>query len=683
MMVKKILSRLRLSLRGFSRSNPGNKTVILNLFQDLQHRFRIKSGMTTGVALAMTTLAIICGLLAFPNATVKAESANSDLSLSINSVIALSVYDSNSQPVSTTNLSIDPTPSGAQTSRQHTVVVSTNTPGYTLSVKAGDSPALDEWAHNAIINGDATSFPDGLICVVMVVEGVTSMQLPNAECGDFDNQTLCVITNDGTACRDADNNVICEVLAKPIYAGMYGDITLYVELHACVDDSYYQSGSNDLVYQNPTDLDPKPTIPTTTNPIASPDSLANNTWGFAVPKDQATYTTNVTGIGNVNSSSVGFASEITAATFDNTYTEDSPTGKYAAPPTHSKTIKQTNATALADATTLFYAAKVDLDQLAGDYKTTITYTALGEEIPLPPEEFKFTIDTRMTDTPFADGDTPETNPTHYAGTATSFIIPTNASNITGYNWIVNCGGGQPDQEVSGASNDDTGITCNYSTPSEYQITIKSNGSAYRGWMNKFGFGYSQSEGAILLIKSLDTPIPKHAYFYAMAYTFAGTKNAIGIPADLLSLDMSTCSFPLTFAQYAANSTTATIPAGLFAGRNSTTCISSFLVSQEFGGFSKMSFYGTFFSYAANNTANDGTPDTDINDVFAGVDFAGIATPDAAATLFKQTFHLMPSLTGSAQTFINNQLGGITPTSDANTFAGTSVSDLDQLNENWK
>jgi hypothetical protein len=147
--------------------------------------------------------------------------------------------------------------------------------------------------------------------------------------------------------------------------------------------------------------------------------------------------------------------------------------------------------------------------------------------------------------------------------------------------------------------------------------------------------------------------------------------------------MSTCSFPLTFAQYAANSTTATIPAGLFAGRNLTTCIPSVLVSQEYGEFSEMSFFGTFFYFAVNNVTSDGTPDTDINDVFAGVDFAGIATPDNAATMFKQTFYLMSSLTGSAQTFINNQLGGITPTSDANTFSGTSVSDLGQLNENWK
>jgi hypothetical protein len=642
---------------------------------------------------AMTVLSVIaCSFIIYSPA--QAEPANSDLSLSINSVISLAVYDSNSQPIAGTNLSIDPTPSGAQASRQHTVVVSTNTPGYTLSVKAGDAPDVADWASdinentidNFVNDGYADyDFPDGIVCLTLVAENY-GILLSGTECADINDlaaaPSLCTVASDSETCRDTNENVVCEILAQPIYAGPYFIFaSIPIEIYACADDRYHQSGSNDLIYQNPTNLNLKPIIPTTTSPIASPDFLANNTWGFAVPKNQAAYTTNIPSVGNVNSSSVGFTSEIDAAAFDATYTENSPAGKYAAPPMHSKTIKQTNVNTLADATTLFYAAKVDLSQLAGDYKTTITYTALGEEIPLPPEEFKFTIDTRMTDTPFADGDTPETNPAHFAGTANSFTIPTGAPSFIGYNWIINCGGGQPDQEVSGMANDSTGIVCGYSTPGEYQITIKSNGSAFRGWMSTFGFLSDESNK--LMLKSLDTPIPKHAYFYAMAYTFSGAKNAIGIPADLLSLDMSTCSFCLTFGAYAANSTTATIPTRLFAGRNSTTCIPTVLLPQEYGGGSKMSFVGTFLGFADRNLANDGTPDTNINDVFAGADFTGIATPDSAVNIFRQTFHLMPSLTGSAQTFIDSQLGGITPTERLRTFEGTSVSDLDQLNVNWK
>jgi hypothetical protein len=52
-------------------------------------------------------------------------------------------------------------------------------------------------------------------------------------------------------------------------------------------------------------------------------------------------------------------------------------------------------------------------------------------------------------------------------------------------------------------------------------------------------------------------------------------------------------------------------------------------------------------------------------------------------VFNQTFNGMASLTGEAQTFINNYLGGITPSSPAGTFKNTGVSDLASLANNWK
>jgi hypothetical protein len=637
--------------------------------------------------------AVITYGLAMQSNSNASSSTNSDLSLSINSVISLSVYDSASNPTTATNLSITPTPNGAQTSKLNTVVVSTNAPGYTLSLKAGDSPDVDEWAADInnetiddLIDNDGFptyDFPDGVVCLVLAAQ---EFGLTPEECiGISDTAiTLCAIDSDGITCRDTDNNILCELLTTPIYAGGYSALAIDIEIYACVDDRYYFNNSADLIYQNPTDIDPKPIIPATINLISAPSSLTNNTWGFAVPKNQAAYAVNLPSTGDINSSPIGLDDEISNTNFDDIYTENSSAGKYAAPPARNKIIKQTNTTTLADATTVFYAAKVDLNTLAGDYKTTITYTATAEEIPNPPEEFKFTIDTRMTDTLFADGDTPETNPAHFAGTATSFAIPTNHSvTNSSYNWIINCGDGQPDRQVSGTPDPtiNSVIICNYPVAGEYQITIKSNGTASVGWMRSFGLSAfaTVDQTDKLMLKSLDTPIPKLAYNHSLFATFFGAKNTVGIPANLFSQNLSTCNFTGVFMYFATNSTTATIPAGLFSGRNSTTCKTT--ITEVFG-VSKISFLSTFSYFAYANSASNNTPDTDINDVFTGMNFSGLDMYNSDIFIFKSTFLGMSSLVGSAQTFIDNQLGGIIPTEPAGTFFNTSVSDYSQLHTNW-
>jgi glutathionyl-hydroquinone reductase len=239
-----------------------------------------------------------------------------------------------------------------------------------------------------------------------------------------------------------------------------------------------------------------------------------------------------------------------------------------------------------------------------------TATKTGGFTYYVPEEFKFTIDTRMTDTPFADGDTPATNPTHYSGTATSFSIPTGGGvgDVShAYNWIIDWGDGSPLQPVSGTSSDSSGINHDYNIANEYQITIKSNGIATMGWMNAFGFNLGSSGANIQtnknMFKSIDSSITDNmrsaTSTYRFAHIFYGARNALTIPAgmfdsiDTTSTDNLSNMFYRTFAYYAYNSTTATIPTGLFDYINTSNATN----------LSKM-FDGTFFYYANDSTAGD-------------------------------------------------------------------------------
>lgn len=96
------------------------------------------------------------------------------------------------------------------------------------------------------------------------------------------------------------------------------------------------------------------TIPASANTYASPNTLANNTWGWAVPA---------------------------LGTFDATYTVETnaaaSTKKWAGMPVlaSAQTIKTTASTATSDATTVWYAAKANMAQPNGNYSDAVTYTA--------------------------------------------------------------------------------------------------------------------------------------------------------------------------------------------------------------------------------------------------------------------------------------------------------------------
>ena len=108
----------------------------------------------------------------------------------------------------------------------------------------------------------------------------------------------------------------------------------------------------------------------TTGTQDSPTSLTTNTWGYAMKRDDNNqYTTK----------------------FDTTYTTgntNSLTSKWAKVPTNQapQTIKHTEDTpqAAGDNTTVYYAANVPKNKTAGNYQTTITYTATANVLD-PPE----------------------------------------------------------------------------------------------------------------------------------------------------------------------------------------------------------------------------------------------------------------------------------------------------------
>lgn len=168
------------------------------------------------------------------------------------------------------------------------------------------------------------------------------------------------------------------------------------------------------------------------------------------------------------------------------------------------------------------------------------------------------------------------------------------------------------------------------------------------------------------------------------------------------------TFNGTFLGYANNSTTGTIPAGLLSGVNTTNATNTdhlfydmfntyahssiigsipvnlfngvdLLNSNSYGGM----FGQTFLGYAEQNVF-DGINDTDINNIWGAADFADKVTADNADNIFKATFDSMLSLTGYAQSFIDNYIGvGIVPNSPARTFYNTNVNDYSSLNPNWK
>lgn len=134
----------------------------------------------------------------------------------------------------------------------------------------------------------------------------------------------------------------------------------------------YQSGAttNAMLYQNPTTITPHPAIISTSNSIANPQALTNDTWGFAVK-----------GLNPIDTPSNEAS---TTPNFDTTYTIENPNGTYANLPTSDTAIYSINTFPIPVIDhTFYYAARLTPNTMAGAYTTTITYTAIGEPLPVP------------------------------------------------------------------------------------------------------------------------------------------------------------------------------------------------------------------------------------------------------------------------------------------------------------
>lgn len=235
--------------------------------------------------------------------------------------------------------------------------------------------------------------------------------------------------------------------------------------------------------------------------------------------------------------------------------------------------------------------------------TWVGNTTLQNGYTYTKEIFEFTVDTRMTDTLDTASD-------HYSGTAKTFYIPVsgyvNWSAAQPYNWIVNCGDGTADRVVSGTgSTTDAGIECAYAEAGEYQILIAPVGHSVVGWMNAFGFhtgtSGANSQSNKNMFKSIDADLtPNMRRFGSTAFQnmFYGAKNATAIPATLfenvpyVSGRGMAHIFRNTFFNYGYNSTSMTIPAGLF---------NSIDISTSTSGSFEYAFGSTFSGCAYNST----------------------------------------------------------------------------------
>ena len=74
---------------------------------------------------------------------------------------------------------------------------------------------------------------------------------------------------------------------------------------------------------------------------------------------------------------------------------------------------------------------------------------------------------------------------------------------------------------------------------------------------------------------------------------------------------------------------------------------------------------------------------DVNAIWGDANFAGKIDSSEANGAFWRTFYSMRSLTGAAQTFIDNKLGGINPSWFTEAFTGTQVTDYASLHPNWQ
>lgn len=163
-----------------------------------------------------------------------------------------------------------------------------------------------------------------------------------------------------STCNSADSSQVV-VSITPSSAGTFKSNCQVASVHTNAPGYTLtaKASSSTLNYLNPTTISPTPTIASTVNTIASPNAIENNTWGFAVE-------------GNGN--------------FDSTYSIDNAANTYASLPTTDTTIYSTTTFPLPETNhTFYYGARLTPSTVAGTYATTITYTAIGAEVPPIPE----------------------------------------------------------------------------------------------------------------------------------------------------------------------------------------------------------------------------------------------------------------------------------------------------------
>ena len=278
------------------------------------------------------------------------------------------------------------------------------------------------------------------------------------------------------------------------------------------------------------------------------------------------------------------------------------------PSSAAAAIKNRSAPVTDDETRVTFGANVNTNLVAGTYTNTMVFTATTNYVPIPPEIFRFTIDTRLD----MGGNIDPT------GGGTEFYIPTsgyvggdvydsgvggNVSPSHQYDWMINCGkSGEVDWNATGTSNWDTyaGIRCEYDNPGVYQVTIKSNGPPTAGWMNAFGQTWNDTHISLYYVRSIDAPVTNlmrtPGVPYRFAHMFMFWPNLQDIPSNLFRRVSTTGHtdlsgmFQYTFMESSTNSAVATIPAGLFSSLDTSSATD----------LNNM-FYATFGVYAANSS----------------------------------------------------------------------------------
>ena len=342
---------------------------------------------------------------------------------------------------------------------------------------------------------------------ILPVIGMTLNNCPGAP--DADNTSLTLDADLPTADGKFVSN--CQVISIETNAPGYSLFTRASNSHPDLD---LGADTNALIYQNPlpVSLTAPPVVPATNNTIFAPDALANNTWGFAVASPNVDLSTSP------------------AANFDSTYAVNDADGSYASLPITDTAIYSTNTfPGQQDTFDFYYAAKVNLRSLAGIYQTTVTYTAISNDVPATPtycgtfdfECIMFTVD---------------------VGTTGTYSIPTSGLlnfEDHDYDWIVyvddvltadctlgNCAGMGSISDPPGAD----GIVLTGLSDGTHQIKILPNGDPAPGWGNAFGhyedgYGASDVTNKQKLI-SIDAPLTTMAFApesgTSAMYMFAGT-----------------------------------------------------------------------------------------------------------------------------------------------------------------